>query len=67
MWPISAILVEKWPKWWKIGQNGGKMAEMAGTAKKWPKNGQNCYNGQKMAKMVEKWPKWLKMAKIVGK
>ena len=57
-------MAKTWPIRWKIGQIGGKMAEMAGTAKKWPKN---CYNGQKMAKMVEKWPKWLKMAKIVGK
>ena len=47
-------MVGKWLKW----------PERPKIAKKWPKN---CYNGQKMAKMVEKWPKWLKMAKIVGK
>ena len=29
-----AEMVEKWPKWWKNGQNGGKMAKMV---EKWPK------------------------------
>ena len=42
--------VENWLKWWKIGQNGGKMDEMAKMATKllkWPK----------MANVANKWPK----------
>ena len=42
---------EKWPKWWKKCQNGGKMAEMV----------------KKVSEMVEKWPKWWKTAKILEK
>ena len=40
-------MVENWPKWWKIGQNGGKMDEMA---KRWQKIA-------KMANVANKWQK----------
>ena len=56
--------MEKWPKWWENGQNGGKMAEMVEKWPKWPKLWKNCQNRGKMGEMVRKWPKW---PKIVGK
>ena len=42
--------VGKWAKWWKNGQNGGKMAKMVEKWPKWWKNGQN---GGKMAEVFD--------------
>ena len=42
-------MIKKWPKWWKNGQNGGKIAEMV---EKWPKWWKIGHDGGKMTKMV---------------
>ena len=34
-------MIKKWPKWWKNGQNGEKMAKMVEKWPKWWKNGKN--------------------------